>query len=166
MSIFPDIDQQTLDTWRKENYARAVKEYTQDRDCFAKAWEYLNVHALWQDRTWEGVSYFKQSLDIEVVKVNPLTNTVDDQPELNTKVEVWLESGPVLYIDDTEELDRNDVVNGMVISTHDYHLDCGADTFEAAVVRLARLVQEHYGDDRANVSLNSGGEVCEICDKF
>lgn len=32
-------------------------------------------------------------MDIDVVKVNPETNEIDDNVKLNTKTEVWLESG-------------------------------------------------------------------------
>lgn len=72
-----------------------------------------------------------ECLDIEVVKVNPRTNAIDDNKELNTKVQIWLEAGAY----------RKEC------RTHDWELDCGADSFEEAIIELANLVQKRYGDD-------------------
>jgi len=70
-------------------------------------------------------------LYIMVVKVNPLTNEVDDDQTKNTKTQVWLEVGPW-----SEQY-----------HTHDWDLDCGGDTFEEAIIKLADLVKQYYGDD-------------------
>ncbi len=72
---------------------------------------------------------FLDCLDIEVHKVNPATNSIDSKPALNTKTEVWFECGPY------EE----------GILTHDFDLDCGGDTFEEAICRLAELVRKKHG---------------------
>jgi len=74
---------------------------------------------------------FQQCLDIEVVKINPKTDSIDDDKTLNTKVQIWLEAGP--YIGKHH--------------AHDIDLDCGADTFEEAIIELASLVKQYYGDD-------------------
>ena len=31
--------------------------------------------------------------------------------------------------------------------THDIDLDCGGDTFEEAIIELAKLVKKYYGDN-------------------
>ena len=67
---------------------------------------------------------FLRNLYIEVVKVNPETNSIDDDKTKNTKTMVWLEYGPD--------------------GCHDIRLDCGGDTFEEAIIKLANLVNEHY----------------------
>lgn len=75
---------------------------------------------------------FNNELWIEVVKVNPDTNEIDNDCTKNTKVQIWLEHGSY----DTEW-------GGC---THDIDLDCGADTFEEAIIKLAQLVKEKYND--------------------
>lgn len=42
-----------------------------------------------------------------------------------------------------------EVDNGHVVPTHDMALDCGAPTFEEAVIKLANLVQKEYGNGKA-----------------
>jgi len=100
---------------------------------FYIAWNYLDGHSIFQNTEY-GLLYdsrFKQCLDIDVVKVNPDTNTIDDNKELNTKVQIWLEAGPYL---------------GKHFA-HDIDLDCGGNTFEEAIIELASLVKQKYGDD-------------------
>ena len=80
------------------------------------------------------INYAERCLDIDVVKVNPEKDEVDDDMTLNTKVQIWLEFGKII----------EDEHFG-IMSTHDIDLDCGGDTFEEAIVNLANLVYEKYG---------------------
>lgn len=57
---------------------------------------------------------------------------------LNTKTQIWLEFGEA-YLDIDEDTN--------VQFIHDYNLDCGADTFEEAIIELANLVDKYYNDD-------------------
>ena len=84
----------------------------------------------------DGLCYFAQCLDIEVAKINPQTREIDDNEVLNTEVEVWLECGPYEFNEDAAEFSP----------THDIDLDCGAPTFEKAIIELARLVKQKYGE--------------------
>ena len=94
---------------------------------FYSAWQFLQEHKIFNDR-------FSNDLWFEVVKVNPETNAIDyNDYSKNTKVQVWLEHGPY------------DAEWGGC--THDIDLDCGGDTFEEAIIKLARLVQKYYTDD-------------------
>ena len=77
---------------------------------------------------------FLACLDIDVQKINPKTNKIDDNEKLNTKVEVWLECGR--YVID-EHFDSP-------IHEHDIRLDCGGNTFEEAIIGLANLVRKYY----------------------
>ena len=77
--------------------------------------------------------HFPACMDIEVVKVNPETEEIDDNNALNTKTQVWLENGPVDLSED-------------IIYSHDIDLDCGADTFEEAICIMAHLILMKYGD--------------------
>jgi len=77
-------------------------------------------------------SFFEHALDLEIVKVNPKNSTIEDDRSLNTKTEVWIEVAS----------DYNNEYN--YCSTHEWYLDCGGDTFEAAVLRLAENVYKYY----------------------
>lgn len=96
---------------------------------FYDAWIFLNEHKMFKH-------LFEQGLYTMVVKVNPDTMEIDDDRTKNTKVQVWLEHGP------WEEVDF-----GLPRHTHDFDLDSGGDTFEEAIIELAKLVKEHYNDD-------------------
>lgn len=91
---------------------------------FFEAFHYLKNHSMFQ-------YCFESCLDIEVVKVNPKTKEVDDNPELNIETNVWLECGEY----------------SKYIGIHDMDLDCGGSTFEEAICKLADLVREKYGDN-------------------
>lgn len=94
---------------------------------FYSAWKFLEQHKIFNGQ-------FNNELWIEVVKVNPDTNEIDDDGSKNTKVEIWLEHGPY----DAEW-------GGCA---HDIDLDCDADTFEEVIIKLAQLVKEKYSDKR------------------
>ncbi len=79
-------------------------------------------------------SRFHEALEIEVVKVNPQTNSIEDDDSKNTATRVWLEAGPV---------EEDDSDYGQL--SHDIRLDCGGKTFEEAIVKLAGLVRKYYG---------------------
>lgn len=91
---------------------------------FYDSFYYLENHIIFDNK-------FQKCLDIEIVKVNPKTNIIDNDSSLNTKIQVWLECGP--YQKDCY--------------THDIDLDCGGDTFEEAIIKLAKLVKKYYGDN-------------------
>lgn len=95
---------------------------------FYEAFHFLDDHPIFLDE-WGG-SHFNRCLDIFVVKVNPETGSIDDNDYLNTQVEIWLECGPY---DPT-------------MRQHDIDLDCGGKTFDQAIIKLANLVLEKYGD--------------------
>ena len=97
---------------------------------FYTAFHYLEEHKIFNDR-------FIDELYIMVVKVNPDTNEIDNDRIKNTKVQVWLEHGPY-----EEKYNQ---------CTHDIDLDCGGDTFEEAIIELARLVKENYTDDGKHI---------------
>ena len=69
------------------------------------------------------------------------TGSVNDDKAKNKFAECWLEFGPLEYT----------VFDGKLALSysHDIRLDCGAPTFDAAIVKLARLVAKHYGAGKA-----------------
>ncbi len=102
---------------------------------FADAWEayhFLNGHGV---RGHYDTSFI-DVLDVFVAKVNPETCEIDDDPTKNTKVEVWLESG-------AGYCEPHPIVGSVPL--HDWDIDCGGDTFEEAIMKLAENVREKYG---------------------
>ena len=74
---------------------------------------------------------FLNSLCIEVVKVNPVTNSICMFKPLNISTRVWLECGEPFF--------DPDFVSTWTFG-HKWDWDCGGATFEEAIVKLANLV--------------------------
>ena len=87
-------------------------------------------------------SMFFKCLDVYVAKVNPKNRRVEKDARLNTETEVWLESGP-WYIPPKKDPGYTAFPEGL--PSHDYRLDCGAPTYEEAIIKLAYLVRQYYG---------------------
>lgn len=100
---------------------------------FYNAWHFILNHPCFEDNFGQSLLY--RNLDIEVVKVNPETETIEDDVSKNTATRVWLEFGPMSLEGDL----------GMVC-THDPDLDCGGNTFEEAIIELANLILDKYGE--------------------
>ena len=83
---------------------------------------------------------FKGSLDIDLVLVNPETNSIDDDESNNTGLRYWLECGPWRWIEMFPSGRCSEH------SSHDIDLDCGGATFEEAILKLRDLVLGKYGD--------------------
>lgn len=91
---------------------------------------------------------FNECVDIEFVLVNPLTGYIDDNEDLNTELHVWLEGGgweDMSTWQNYPETVWND--HNKWAATHDLRLDCGGKTSVEAMLALADLVEEHYGND-------------------
>lgn len=87
---------------------------------------------------------------VDVVYVNPETETIEDDRSLNTAFRVWIEAGPWYDLSQNE----NEIVPpggwneyNKWTRSHDHYLDCGAPTMEEALLRLASLVEVFYQDD-------------------
>ncbi len=107
---------------------------------FYYAWEWLNNHPKFNELNDSG--YGKNCLDIIVVKANSETNISDGNQ--NTKVQVWLEGGP--WDEDAFTNPFVEYDEGFGAWTHDIELDCGADTFEEAVIKFVERVRDKYGN--------------------
>lgn len=77
-------------------------------------------------------------LSVSVVKVNPDTNEIDDNSELNSKIQVWLEFG----------------IDEQYNPCHDPYLDCGGNTFEEAIIKLASLIATNMDNKGDFLALN------------
>jgi len=109
-------------------------------DDFYTAYKWLYDHPMFQKEikfegeTWNE-SHFRECLDIDVVKINPEKEEIDKDESKNTQVEIWLECG--------EYHPKHRV--------HDVELDCGGFTFEEAIINLANLVMEWYGETKDRI---------------
>lgn len=114
---------------------------------FCTAYNFLENHEMCQSKSYIGgkvsrytTNYFYRCLDITVVKVNPENLVIEDNEDLNTKTQVWLEFGKAfLNTDDSEHVQFE----------HDMRLDCSGDTFEEAIINLSNLVDKYYLDNGA-----------------
>jgi len=107
---------------------------------FHRAYNWLLNHPYFyhpQYKEYES-SCFKRCLDIDVVMVNPETDRIEDEHNLNTVHRVWIETGKIIMCDE---------LNGVMepTSTHDYRLDCGGSSFEEVIIKLAELVKIYIG---------------------
>ncbi len=109
----------------------------------------------------KGIPYdnhrFDLALDIQVVKVNPDTDMIDNDPTKNTKVQFWFETGPWekdLYKDTVPEEEYSEIPEDRLGGfTHDPNLDCGGDTFEDAIIALASLVKQNYDNPQTETTI-------------
>jgi hypothetical protein len=109
-----------------------------NKEKFYEAWEWLDKNPLFAP--W-GDSDGTRCLDITVVKVNPENETIEDDDSLNTEVRIWLEGGPW-----SENINPDFIDEEWADWTHDIDLDCGAPTFEEAVIKFVEKVKKKYGD--------------------
>lgn len=126
-----------LKTFVTSSIEQSIKEREVIND-FYKAFAFLEQHSYFkyslQGETGEkNCECFPYALDVQVVKVNPETDSIDDDENKNTEIRVWLECGDWDY--------------DCGVATHDIKLDCGAETFEEAIIKLAGLVAKEYGSN-------------------
>ena len=139
---------------REDEWRRTVLAYECRPDDFYNAYQYLNLHPIfyrfgvWKvdEKTAHKVADHHerhlindQGLDqvhLIVVRVDPRTNRISDDPALNTATRIWFETGPVEWTSPTGT------------PCLDTRLMGGAKTYEKAIIRLARRVHRIFGNDR------------------
>lgn len=86
------------------------------------------------DQGWEGIR-------VTPHLVNPASRRISDDPSQNTKTEFWYEFGPTLFREN----------GGRGIRGHDHECDGGADTYDEAIIKIAKEIHKTYGNDRRKV---------------
>ena len=141
------------DDWRE-----IVTEYETSPDDFVTSWHYLNDHPIYWtfDQTYDNPEWppnhmhrlrhlegIAQCVDLMVAHVHPDTLLVDKDPAKNIATRVWYETGH-------RDLLPAEYEYGHIgqHQWHDWKLDGGAATVEAAIIELARKIWEKYGNDR------------------
>jgi hypothetical protein len=115
---------------------------TKKQKKFHKAWWFLNEHPLFmypEEKRIMGEHAsprFMDCLDVDFQLVDPKTRRISDNKKKNTRLECWLECGGV---EENTPGDPNTLMH-----CHDLKLDCGGETFEEAIIKLAKLVKKHY----------------------
>ena len=118
----------------------------------------------WIDVTHD-VGGFFECVELEPVYVNPRTNRVDDNDELNTRLDLWIECGGWLDISKEDygyvpEEGWNE--HDKWSKCHDIMLNCGGKSIEEAMLNLAIRVKFHYGEEREHLD----GVAHKRCDGY
>lgn len=144
-NLYEDLQGYREDDWRK-----IVLSFEANPHSTYNAWRYIAYHPMfyyflgWND---EKVPLVHERhlvsedgwarVHIDPVMINPADNRISDDPHMNTKIQWWVEYGPTLFRDN--------------IPGHDWKRDFGADTYDEAIVKVAKSVHKHYGNDRRQV---------------
>lgn len=132
---------------REDRWRSLVLAYEEDPEDFLCAWTWLNEHPLFYQFHREfherGLNGQRGILDggVEVVptKVQPRNRRHSEDPTKNTLLQFWVEVFPCSIVPDE------------TIRVHDYERDTGADTYEEAIVKAAKEIYAHHGNDRAQL---------------
>jgi hypothetical protein len=89
---------------------------------------------------------------------------VNNDPKKNTKVECWLEFGPVEYGYMAGDINADWDVETHEQNFHDWKLDCGGSTFDEALIKLARNIRRIRGDYAPRTRADKcGPKPCADC---
>jgi hypothetical protein len=149
-----------LRLYLEESWGEVVRAYEANPGAFINAWRYLDGHPIyWKLEAWKsgkgtqyplrhmrhlehGDGFGNGGIWLNVTRVNPATGAISPDPALNTRTEVWLETGEFSWV----TMERFHITPGT--HYHNYRLDCGGETYEEAVIKMARKVHGFYGNDR------------------
>lgn len=164
--IWPDVP---LSDQQRTGWAEDARRYEDEPDDFFAAWHYVNNHPMfwhfqgyvaegqpkasdfvtdnWGFGSMAAGTQVRRSLpptapaaDVDVARVDEDGHARNDE-SLSLHTEVWLEAGHIV-------MQPNPAMGWQNDHYHDYELDCGAATYEEAVIKLARNIWEKYGNDR------------------
>lgn len=97
-------------------------------------------------REWNiPVPAMTENLDIHYAQVDKRGRINKDESQ-NQFTACWLEFGQVLYGHYGDGQEWRGTERDYKMHYHDIDLDCGAPTFDEALINLARLVMKKYGD--------------------
>jgi hypothetical protein len=137
-----------IQAMREDRWRQLVLAYEEAPEDFWVAWHWLNEHPIFyrchRDFHEKGLLENRGILDgcVEVIpaKVNPETRKRSEDETKNSKLEFWVEVFPRSLKPERDG-----------ISLHDYERDTGGDTYELAIVAVAKAIYAHHGNDRATL---------------
>jgi len=145
---------------RVQEWEQTVRAYEANPDDVYYAWRYLDSHPVfWKfDRLADGSMPLAERIherhltheygihrcvDIEVQKIDPASRSTEADWSARTETEIWIELGQYSWPQEpSTDPNRQDC------TYHDYRLDCGGPTLDAAIIKAAYNVHEAYGNDR------------------
>jgi len=145
-----------LRLYLEQDWEATARAFEANPGSFVSAWRYLDGHPIYwrllasDDKlpAWHmahlehGYGFSNGGIWVSVTRVNPATGSISEDPALNTRTEVWLETGEWSWaVDEKRHISCE-------THYHNYKLDCGGTTYEEAVVEMARNVHRFYGNDR------------------
>lgn len=103
------------------------------------------------------VGCLQECWSLDLVFVDPMTETIEDDGTRNTAFRVWIEAGP--WIDHEVEKvfpepDEGWNHHNRWGGSHDSRLDCGGSTMEEALLELASAVEVFYKEDGSSNDLD------------
>lgn len=107
---------------------------------------------------------YTECVSVLVTYTDPETLCIEDDDSRNTHFRIWIEAGPLFDASADKDAGFREPQEGWNdynrwLPTHDYRLDCAADTHEEALLRLAALVDLYYdenGNDRLDAPIKCG----------
>jgi hypothetical protein len=139
----------------------ALAAYLTDPNSVDNAYAYLDTHPILN--TPYGISFFPENLITIIYRYDPKTGEENKKrPEKNTRRAYLLQCGAIGLAIDAPDGFWADVLvvierlAGVSTDHHDEALDSQADTFDEALILLARRVAERYGHDRSRVYQHIG----------
>lgn len=159
--------------FRIERWREVVERYEKEPDDFYNAFWYIEEHPIYLHSHESDWKQFKSGTDFVnkmIVKVDPETERIEDDPERNTATRFWFETGPVYTTRDMEErtleryrearpepaTDTDAAPKPIFETTHDLNLNTSAPTYEEGIVQLAAKIASEYGHDRSEVGTFKG----------
>lgn len=137
---------QDLQKMRMKEWTTRAQMYERDPENLMNAWWWLQKHPIfWYfgkhqhevSLCWElGVD---EGLEFRPTLVDPETRRIEKPRSRNTHLEFWVEVFPASL--------RN-----REIRLHDYECDTGGDTYEEAIVKVAKEIYERHGHDRQGLA--------------
>ena len=110
----------------------------------------------WKDEVHRIGGSFDESVHLDVVYVDPNTESIAGEPEdddpRNSALRIWVEAGgwedqSTFPDGDAPEPEEGWDDHNKWIPTHDYRLDCGGPDMETALLGLAQRVAFYYNED-------------------
>jgi hypothetical protein len=148
---------QDLQKMRQKEWAKLAKAYEEEPDSFWNAWWWLQKHPIFwyfgrmlaghppmHERNLCNDRGVDEGLEFRPAMVDPVTRRVEKPRSRNTQLEIWVEVFPTSF--------RNKDVR-----LHDVDCDTGGDTYEQAVVNVAREIYNAHGHDRQALAGKWGG---------
>lgn len=140
-----------VDSWEstKRNWTEIVVAYEENSEDLYRVWMWLTYHPIFwyfgrEERrhvsTLAETRGVHEGLELQPAMVSKKTRRAEG-PWKDREVEIWVEVFPTSLTRGSND-----------IRLHDIELDCGAPTYEQALIKVARLIYDRHGNDRVKLT--------------